>query len=210
MKKSIINLLIYLFFPGLVVSFFTTDMFSNEYTLASLIAYILLVIYFIIVYRKELIEEFKRFKIKDIKKPMIIFIIGICFMILLNYIINYIIIPNGLSNNEELARKLFLNSKILYFIMLCFLIPFIEEIVFRFGFKKSIKNNTIFLIVSSSLFGLLHIAGSTSLIELLYFIPYFVLGYTLGKIYLETDNILYSFLFHAINNIITAVVVMLL
>ena len=93
-------------------------------------------------------------------------------MLLANYIINYLIIPNNISNNEEANRILLFNHKITYSIILCFIIPILEEISFRLEFKHNIKNKYIFLILSSTTFAILHILSTTSLIELIYIIDF--------------------------------------
>ena len=130
-------------------------------------------------------------------------------MILFNYIINYIVIPNGISNNEIGNRNLLLNNKIIYGILLCIIIPFIEEIIFRLSLKKTIKNKYLFLIISSTIFALLHLLSNTKLIELLYFIPYFILSLTFGTIYIKTNNIFSSILSHIFNNTLTVLIVLL-
>ena len=128
---------------------------------------------------------------------------------LFNYIINNIIIPNNISNNEQSNRELLINNKLIYGLLLTTIIPYIEEIVFRLSLKKSIKNNTIFILISSTIFSLLHIISSTKLIELLYFIPYFILGLTFSTIYIKTENIFCSTISHMLNNTITVLLVLL-
>ena len=206
MKRILLNLSIYIFIPSIIPLLVTTNTSSKEYALLMFITYVILTIYFFINYKKDIINNIKDFNIKKLFKALIIFIIGLTLMILCNYIINYIIIPNGISNNEMNARKLLNNNKIIYSILLAFLIPFIEEVIFRLEFKKHIKNKYIFLIVSSFTFSLLHIIDSSKIIELLYIIPYFVLGYTFSLIYYKENNIIYSILMHSLNNIITLIV----
>ena len=178
MKKALINILIYILFPSIIPLFFTNNINSKEYIIYLFISYIFVAIYFTIIYKEELLNNIKKLNKKNILTTLIYFIIGFLLMMLSNYIINYIIIPNGISNNEQSNRDLLLNNKLLYGLLLSLIIPYIEEIVFRLNIKKSIKNNTIFIILSSTIFSLLHIISSTKLIELLYFIPYFILGLT--------------------------------
>ena len=208
MKRTIINLIIYIFLPSLLPLFFTNNINSKEYTLLMFITYMLLTIYFIFINKKELKNNIKDFKFNKLKTTINIFIIGIGLMLLSNYIINYLIIPNGISNNELGNRNMLLNNKIIYSILLSLIIPFLEEIVFRLNFKKIIKNKYVYLFLTSIIFSLLHNISDTKIIELLYIIPYFILGYTLGLIYYKTDNIIYSLLAHIFNN--TFVVILLL
>ena len=129
-------------------------------------------------------------------------------MMLSNYIINYIIIPNGISLNESGNRELLFNNKIIYSFTLCILIPFLEEITFRLEFKKNIKNKYLFIFLSSFTFALLHILSTTKLIEILYIIPYIILGLNFTLTYNKTDNILSNIIAHIIHN--TTIVLILL
>ena len=209
MLKGLKNILIYILFPSIFTMFFTTNINSKKYMFYMLISYILLTIYFTIIYRKDLKEYIKNFKIKNIKTIILYWIIGFIFMMISNYIINYIIIPNGISSNEAGNRELLFNNKIIYSLILCIFIPFLEEISFRLEFKKSIKNKKTFLIISSISFALLHILSTTKLIELLYIIPYFILGLTFSKIYIKTDNIISNILAHMLHNTITVLIILL-
>ena len=209
MKKAVSNILIYLLFPSIIPLFFTNNVNSKEYIILVFISYLLLFIYFFSIYKKEILNDIKKFNKETIFKTIFYFIIGFILMILFNYIINYIIIPNGISNNEIGNRNLLLNNKIIYGILLCIIIPFIEEIIFRLSLKKTIKNKYLFLIISSTIFALLHLLSNTKLIELLYFIPYFILGLTFGTIYIKTNNIFSSILSHIFNNTLTVLIVLL-
>lgn len=209
MKKALSNILIYIFLPSIIPLFFTNNINSKEYIIYLFISYILISLYFTIIYKDELLNNIKKLNKKSILTTLIYFIIGFLLMILANYIINYIIIPNGISNNEQGNRNLLLNNKLLYGLLLSLIIPYIEEIVFRLSFKKIINNNIIFIILSSTIFGLLHIISSTKFIELLYFIPYFILGLTFSTIYTKTNNIFCSTISHILNNTITVLVILL-
>ena len=209
MKKALSNILIYIFLPSIIPLFFTNNINSKEYIIYLFISYILISLYFTIIYKDELLNNIKKLNKKNILTTLIYFIIGFLLMMLSNYIINYIIIPNGISINEQSNRNLLLNNKLLYGLLLSLIIPYIEEIVFRLSFKKSINNNIIFILISSTIFGLLHIISSTKLIELLYFIPYFILGLTFSTIYTKTNNIFCSTLSHILNNTITVLVILL-
>lgn len=209
MLKGFKNILIYILFPSIFTLLFTTNTNSKEYTLFMLISYILLTIYFILAYKKDLKEYIKNFKPTYIKTILSYWLIGFILMILSNYIINYIIIPNGISNNELGNRELLLNNKLIYSSLLCIFIPFLEEITFRLEFKKNIKNKNLFLTISSLTFALLHIISTTKLIELIYIIPYFILGLTFTNIYIKTDNIISNILAHILHNTITVLIILI-
>lgn len=209
MLKGFKNILIYIFFPSIFTMFFTTNIYSKKYMFYLLISYILLTIYFLIIYKKDLKEYIKNFKLKNIPVILIYWIIGFILMMISNYITNYLIIPNGLSNNEAGNRELLFNNKLIYSIILCILIPTLEEITFRLEFKKNIKKQKIFILVSSITFALLHILSTTKLIELLYIIPYFILGLTFSKIYIKTDNLISSIIAHILHNTTNVIILLL-
>lgn len=209
MLKGLKNILIYILFPSLFTSFFSTDIYSKKYMFYLLLSYILLTIYFIIIYKKDLKIYIKNFKYKNIITILIYWIIGFILTIISNYIINYLIIPNGLSNNETGNRDLLFNNKLIYSIILCIFIPILEEITFRLEFKKNIKNKKIFLLVSSITFALLHILSTTKLIELLYIIPYLILGITFSKIFIKTDNLISSVIAHILHNTTNVIILLL-
>lgn len=209
MKKGFLNVLLYLLFPGIFISMFHNIMNSNfAYSLFTILPYMILSIYYIIIYKKDFIYYLKNFKLKYMKWILIIWIIGFILMILSNYIINYKILPNNISGNEELNRTLLFNHKFTYTLLLSIIIPFLEEISFRLEFKKNIKNKYVFLILTSLLFASMHLFTTTKVIELIYVIPYIILGFTFSFIYYKTNNIISSIIAHIIHN--TLIVIMLL
>lgn len=209
MKKGFLNVLLYLLFPGIFISMFHNIMNSNfSYSLFTILPYMILSIYYIIIYKKDFIYYLKNFKLKYMKWILIIWIIGFLLMILSNYIINYKILPNNISGNEELNRTLLFNHKFTYTLLLSIIIPFLEEISFRLEFKKNIKNKYVFLILTSLLFASMHLFTTTKVIELIYVIPYIILGFTFSFIYYKTDNVFSSIIAHIIHN--TLIVIMLL
>ena len=209
MKKGFLNVLLYLLFPGIFISMFHNIMNSNfAYSLFTILPYMILSIYYFIIYKKDFIYYLKNFKLKYIKWILIIWIIGFILMMLSNYIINYKILPNNISGNEELNRTLLFNHKFTYTLLLSIIIPFLEEISFRLEFKKNIKNKYVFLILTSLLFASMHLFTTTKVIELIYVIPYIILGFTFSFIYYKTDNVFSSIIAHIIHN--TLIVIMLL
>ena len=79
--------------------------------------------------------------------------------------------------------------------------PIVEELIFRGVFRRFIKNNTIFIIVSGVIFGVLHTIGESSLINIIIMaMPYAVLGGGWAYLYAKTDNITNNILAHAFQN----------
>lgn len=153
----------------------------------------------------DFIKNFKTY----IKKYLIIGIIGIIIMNLLTIIINKT--TNILVTNESSIRYYMKNSNIIFVIIASgILTPLFEETIFRLNFKNIIKSKYLFLLTTSILFSLMHILSIQNTIELLYLIPYITMGFTLGFIYYDSNNIFNSILIHCINNIGTIIIYILL
>ena len=86
--------------------------------------------------------------------------------------------------------------------------PIIEEIIFRLNFKDVFKNKNMFIIFTGVLFGALHLMSSTSLIELVFIIPYSCLGIAFSKIYAETENVFPSIIMHILHNSFTLLIIL--
>lgn len=209
MKKGFLNIILYLLFPGIITSLFHKFMNNNfMYSFFTMLPYLLLSIYYTIIYKEDLINYLKKFKLNYIKWILIIWIVGFILMMFSNYIINYKILPNNISGNEEMNRTLLFNHEFTYSLLLSIIIPFLEEISFRLEFKKNIKNKYVFLILTSILFASMHLFTTSKVIELIYVIPYIILGFTFSFIYYKTDNIFSSIIAHIVHN--TLIVIMLL
>jgi uncharacterized protein len=114
-------------------------------------------------------------------------------------------IPTNEEENRELLRKMPLYSAL----VMCFLGPISEEIIFRLNIRKCFSNITIYAIFSGILFGLMHVIVSDNLLQYLYIIPYGVLGYCFAIAYAKTDNIFTSITIHSLHNILTILMIVL-
>ena len=94
-------------------------------------------------------------------------------------------------------------------ILAIFIAPLTEELMFRGFIKKFIKNNILFVIVSSLIFGGLHVISANSFQQFLYIIPYSILGLAFSLNYVKTKNIVSNIFLHSAWNSI-AVIVMIL
>lgn len=87
--------------------------------------------------------------------------------------------------------------------------PLIEELMFRGFIKKFVQNNFLFIILSSLIFGGLHIAVADSLKQILFIIPYSILGFAFSLNYVKTRNIASNIFLHSAWNSI-AILAMIL
>jgi len=210
MKKGFLNILLYFFIPLLFISIFRTLINLNNitYFVFTLVPYLLLTIYFGYKYKSIFFIDYKKINKKSFITMLIVWIIGFILMMLFNYIINYIIFNNSIAANEETNRELLHNHPLLYSIILGLLVPILEEICFRLEFKKSIKNNIIFILFTSFIFSLAHLASITKFIELIYLLPYFILGLSFSIIYYKTDCIYMNILANIIHKIVCIIIIL--
>ena len=126
-------------------------------------------------------------------------------MMVSNIVINSLLKGSG-PNNEKIVQNMITASPYLMILNAGILAPIIEEIVFRKTYMDAFKNKWAFLILSSFVFGLMHVISvSDTLIEYLYLIPYAGLGFGLAIMDYKNDNVLPSIFMHMFHN--TALVI---
>ena len=79
---------------------------------------------------------------------------------------------------------------------------------FDLNFKNIFTKKWIFILTTGIFFGSLHLLSIKSSLEILFIIPYSILGITLSYIYRDSKNIYLSILFHALNNAISLLLVL--
>ena len=115
------------------------------------------------------------------------------------------------SANQELINEMFRKNIISTFILSVLYAPLIEELIFRYGISKLIKNKWLFIIISGTLFGSLHMIDKlTSIMDILYIIQYSALGICLAYFYKKTNNIFVSISIHFIQNFLASIFAILL
>lgn len=109
------------------------------------------------------------------------------------------------------TNQAILNSWPIYFTALLAIIiaPLTEELMFRGFIRKFIKNDFLFIIISSLIFGGLHITSANSLQQILYIIPYSILGLAFSLNYVKTKNIASNIFLHSAWNTL-AIIIMIL
>ena len=163
-------------------------------------------------YKKEILKEFKiiknNFK-KITEKALKYWITGLLGMITTNIIIGYLL--KSLPENETLVRDLFFDYPILMALSIIIIAPFLEEVIFRKVLNKVIQKKWLYIITSGIIFGTIHaLTGITEPIELLYIIPYGILGSTFAYTYYETKTIWATISTHALHNAISMLILVIL
>ena len=168
-----------------------------------------LVITLVIIYRKDLIEEWKKFK-KNFKKFFDIglnhWFYGLMVMVISNTLLG-ILFKAGQANNEEAVQSMITALPWMMLITSGILAPITEEIVFRKSIRKIFTNKLFYILVSGFLFGLAHVfSNASSLVDWLFIIPYGSLGVAFAASYYDTESIFTPILFHMLHNIILVLV----
>ena len=165
--------------------------------------YILLAALIVLIYNKKVSKDFEDMKKNSIKyfnKYIKYWLIGIGVMMISNLIIKLFIDPN-LPNNEQTIRDIFGISPIYIFFSAVIYAPIVEELVFRYSFKKIFSNKWIFIILSGLIFGGMHVFNNfENLTDLLYIIPYSAPGIVFAYMLEKSDNLFVPISFHFIHN----------
>ena len=163
------------------------------------------------IFRKKIVEDFKKLK-TDLRKNLNIgfkyYFVGFLVMIASNLLLTLIF--GGMATNEEVNRQYLKMYPIYSIVAMVFVGPLVEEIVFRLGFRKSFDKWLPYCLFSGLFFGALHVytafAGMTFLemlknwSQLLYIVPYSALGFAFAKAYYESDNIWTTMIIHVLHN----------
>lgn len=170
--------------------------------------YIIIIIY---IYRKDLKEEIINFKNKFkeyIPKYLLVYLIGILLMVISNIIISRIT-SYKLSGNESLIREYIKKYTLYMFFSSVLYAPIIEELIFRKTIKKLFNNKYLFIILSGLIFGILHISNINDTNEILFSIPYIIMGIDFAYIYHKTNNIFTCITFHLCHNLVLFIIQLL-
>ena len=104
-----------------------------------------------------------------------------------------------MPENEILIRSLIHVNPLYYLLIFGIISPISEELTFRYGFNN-IKNKYLYIIVTSILYAIMHLSNFS---EILYVIPYFILGLTFAYTYKKTNSLIYPISIHIIHNLIS-------
>lgn len=145
---------------------------------------------------KDILKNHKVYFSKCIKY----WLISIIVMITSNFII-MLAFGNGLAGNEESIRSLLKTYPVYVYVSSVIFAPIVEELIFRQSFRNIFPNKYLFIIISSLIFGGLHIIGNiNSIADILYLIPYCAPGVAFAYMLIKTKNIFVSMGFHFMHN----------
>ena len=193
---AILSIIVYFFLPSLIT------FLPFGYLGKSIILDLLLIIVCFIIFYKELKQDFvclknnlKRYVRYIFNQQLLAF--GVYFLVSMMVVL--IKGPdNAVSVNQQVAESL----PILYIIPTSLIYaPFVEELVFRGAFRRIIKNDKWFIILSGLSFGLLHTLSEATLFNVIIMsLPYSILGGFFAYLYVKTNNVTASMVGHFIHN----------
>lgn len=167
---------------------------------------LLMVLFFI--YRIDLRREWKCFKKnfnQSVDSCFKYWFLGLVGMMVSNILIN-MFLKLGQADNEQLVQGMISTLPIAMLLNAGIIAPIIEEIIFRKAFRDTIRNKWKFIIISSLVFGFMHVMVATTFIDLIFFIPYTCLGIAFAYMYCDTDSVFTSILAHILHNTILILV----
>ena len=205
--KFILTIIIFFcsaFFQLIPVKLFNINNITPKIQiLLTLFSNMMNILFLVIMYYKDLKEDFKVFL--ENKKEMLeegfkIWVVGLVLMAGSNVVIN-LFSPNKIAGNEEAIRSLITAAPYIMLFNTSILAPLIEEITFRKAFRDIIDTKWLFVIISGVVFGALHVITSIrNAYDFLYLLPYCSLGIALSYMYAKTKNIFVSISMHALHN----------
>lgn len=170
-------------------------------------------------YKTQLLEAIKVFNKKLIKNLATLFklyALSMVVNVVVNIIFQYVLKITGNSANQDAVVEMVNRMPILMIITTVVFAPILEELVFRGGLylglisKLGEKTATI---ISSISFGAIHVLAqflsTGSFQELIFIVPYAVLGYFMVLSVKKTESLMGSIVFHFINNLIATLTVLL-
>ncbi|MDD4407214.1 MAG: CPBP family intramembrane metalloprotease [Bacilli bacterium] len=184
----------------------------------ALISLVLFIILFFI-YKKTLLDDLFEFKINiknNLKKCFKLFVILLIVKIIATfiiYILSFILKINiSVSENQSIINLLLSSAPIIMLISTVLLTPFVEEIIFRLGLKKIIKNSGLFILLSGLIFGFMHVFPTdiNITVALIQSISYVFIGTLIAYYYVKYKNIYFVIIIHSLNNLLGVLATLLL
>lgn len=166
--------------------------------------------------RKELIKGWRTFS-NNLKKSVSMIFKSFGLILIVNFVLSVLVSiifkTNGSINQQSIESQTHLYPSLLLFIT-CVFAPVVEECVFRgsvLHYFQSLKWNKIGLVLSSLLFGFIHVMDTLlfgGFSEIGYWFVYTMIGMVLGSSYQRSHSLIVCILIHALNNFIACMLLL--
>ncbi len=219
-----IFLLYYLVCPKIFAYLLKKPLQSENFwvfNLSYLSIYIFTFLVILLFVHKDIFKQWKEFRKepkKYLNKGFSYWVYGLIVMMLSNLIFSSLV--GNIAVNEQVTREILLSAPLSMIPIIVFFGPFLEELVFRYGFRKSFQKEIPYALFSAIVFGGLHVLTAideftfasifSHLSEFLFIVPYGSLGFFFAKAYYETDNIFSSAIPHMLHNSISVLLILAL
>lgn len=165
--------------------------------------YIIQIVSLVLPMIKELKRDFIAFK-NNFKTYILNMLPRFGIILIVYAISNFLLVSfvGNISTNQSIIYQwpIYISAFIAIIIA-----PLTEELMFRGFMKKFIKNDTLFIILSSLIFGGLHVTSADSISQILFIIPYSILGFAFSLNYVKTKNIVSNIFLHGAWNSIAII-----
>ena len=169
---------------------------------------IVVAVIFLCMYYRDLRKEFHHYKknfIECMDSGVRWWLLGLFIMFTSNLFITFVLHGGGASN-EKTVQSMLDSVPFLMLLDAGILAPFNEEIVFRKSFRDVIKNKWIFALLSFLIFGGAHVIyDASSIVDILYIIPYGALGGAFALAYYKTKSIYTTMCLHFMHNLFSII-----
>lgn len=189
--KGVGVFLLYILVPYVIDMFLPSITSSNTTELIIRFAIMfLLLLFFVFLYKDDIVKDIKAFSPKLIGKSVLYFIILIVGFFLVAAVL-FAVYPEFSYTNSKIMDSL-LQKNFLLMIFYVFIISlFTEQIVFRKVFKDVLNNKYFFIIFSGLIYGIFQVGYNIgSINDILTIIPFAFAGIILSTSYEKTNNII--------------------
>lgn len=177
------------------VSNFLKTLYLVGYDLITILILILIFFDEIQIHLKKLKSNHKKYFNEYLKY----WFLALFLMSISNMLINTF--TSQTASNQEAIDAIFKTNPLYMFFSAVVIAPLLEELVFRFSFRKIINNDYLFMFVSGISFGLIHILSSENILsELIFIIPYSIPGVIFAYTLVKSKNIFVPIGLHFIHN----------
>ena len=178
---------------------------ANQAIYLSLYATLTILLIYLLLYKEDIQKDMKKFKNnlwESLNNGLGAWFMGFVFMFMANtFITSFFSITSG---NENIVRAMIKINPSIMLLYAGILAPINEELVFRKAIRDIMgdKYKVLFIIISGLIFGYLHVTNlDVNIYNILFIIPYGILGMALAYTYRETDSIITPILIHMFHNI---------
>lgn len=195
-----------------------TEITPSASAILNFTIYILLAISIIPITLNTLKVEASYLK-KPLKQLGIDAVIGYAYMMIASVAAQFLIQGIGFLfdytqpvslNQQAIERSLLSSTGILMVLMTVLFAPVLEELVFRKSMFRFFKNPYVAMVVSSLVFGLIHVTSETNILDFITnLISYSASGFALGYVYIKNkNNVWSSILVHAVANAVSIIIIL--